>query len=159
MGAWFPVLLVAHITLAICLFLPSFLLPFTFRTMRRGDIAGPSDSAGPVTRTLLWLQGNGTLIIGLGVAATGIGLVVVLGAQVLGQPWLLAALSLYAANLALAFFIQRPGLRRLLRLPAAGSQVEQDRWRTLARRQRYVSYVMAAGIGVIGFLMSAKPGA
>lgn len=159
MAALFPLLLVAHIALAVCLFLPSFLLPFTFRTMRRGEVSGPSESARPVTRALLWLQGNGTIIIGIGVAATGIGLIAVLGTQVLSQPWLLAALSLYAANLAVAFFIQRPGLRSLLRLPAALSQVDQDRWRTLARRQRYVSYVMAAGIGLIGFLMSAKPGA
>jgi hypothetical protein len=29
----------------------------------------------------------------------------------------------------------------------------------MARRQRYVSYLMAGAIGVIAFLMAAKPGA
>lgn len=159
MSGPFAGLLAAHITLAVCLFLPSFLLPFTFRTRRRGTVSSPAEAPGPVTRALLWLQGNGTVVIGLGVAATGIGMISLLGAQVLSQPWLLAALSLYAANLGLAFFIQRPGLRRLLSRTGDATESGQDRWRALARRQRYVSYVMAAGIGVIGFLMSTKPGA
>ena len=30
-------------------------------------------------------------------------------------------------------------------------------WKERARRQRYVSYLMAALVGVIGFLMSTKP--
>ena len=37
-----------------------------------------------------------------------------LGTQLLSQPWLLLALVLYAANLLLAFFVQRPGVARLL---------------------------------------------
>lgn len=39
-------------------------------------------------------------------------MLVVLGPQLLSQPWLLIALSVYAANLVLAFFVQRPGLAR-----------------------------------------------
>lgn len=159
MAGLLPVLLVLHITLAVALFLPSFLLPFTFRSRRRGGLHSPEESPGRPTRALLWLQANGTLAIGAGVALTGLALVAVLGAELLAQPWLLAALAIYAANLAVALFIQRPGLRRLLRLPAGASDVEQERWRTLARRQRYVSYLMAAAIGIIGFLMSTKPGA
>ena len=31
------------------------------------------------------------------------------------------------------------------------------RWTERARRQRYVSYVMAGLVGTIGFLMSTKP--
>jgi hypothetical protein len=38
-----------------------------------------------------------------------------------------------------------------------GSQGEADVWRTVARRQRYVAYAMAATVGVIGLLMSVKP--
>ena len=34
-SAWFPYILIAHITFAISLFLPSFLLPFTMRTRTR----------------------------------------------------------------------------------------------------------------------------
>ncbi len=157
MSGIFPILLVTHIVLAVALFLPSFLLPFTFRSRRRGGLGSPGSSAGPATRALLWLQSNGTLVIGAGVALTGAGLVAVLGTQVLGQPWLMAALVLYAANLCVAFFIQRPGLRRLLGLGVGASEQDQERWRSLARRQRYVSYAMAAAIGVIGFLMSTKP--
>jgi hypothetical protein len=84
-------------------------------------------------------------------------LLVVLGPQLLTQPWLLIALGIYAANLLLAFFVQRPGLRRLLRMKTLQTDAERDRWRNWARRQRYVSYVMAGLVGLIGFLMSTKP--
>ncbi len=149
MPSLFPVLLIAHIVLAVSLFLPSILLPFALRTRRAAD-----ESPNRFVRFLLWMQANGTLIIGIGLAATGIGLVTVLGGALLGQPWLLVALSIYAANLALAFFIQRPNLRRLIGVRAA----PDDRvWLARAKRQRYVSYAMAALVGTIGFLMSTKP--
>jgi hypothetical protein len=157
---WFPIVLVVHIVLAVSLFLPSFLLPFALRVPRHAPVSAPSEAShGRLVRGLLWLQGNGTMVIGVGVGLTGLALVAILGVQLLSQPWLLAALMLYAANLAVAFFIQRPALRRLLGLTSNASDAEQDRWRTLARRQRYVSYLMAAGIGLIAFLMNAKPGA
>jgi hypothetical protein len=151
----FPVLLAIHIALAVSLFLPSVLLPFTLRTRRAGG--STSTEPGPGTRALLWLQSNGTLVIGVGLALTGFGLVAALGTQLLSQPWLLVALALYAGNLALAFFIQRPGLRRLVGLPLPRDDAERERWRGRARRQRYVSYVMAGVVGLIGFLMSTKP--
>ena len=57
-------------------------------------------------------------------------------------------------NLGLAFFIQRPNLRRLVGVTAAAD----DRvWKERAKRQRYVSYLMAGLVGAIGFLMSTKP--
>jgi hypothetical protein len=66
----------------------------------------------------------------------------------------LIALVVYALNLGLAFFIQRPNLRRLIGIKAAAD----DRiWQERARRQRYVSYLMAGLVGLIGFLMSTKP--
>ena len=142
-----PVLLAIHITLAIALFLPSILLPLAMR--RRPETAGE----GTVVRTLLYAQSHGTLVIGLGLAASGIGLLLVLGAGLLQQPWLLVALGIYAANLALAFFIQRPNLRRLL-----GMRFGDDAaWRARARTQRYISYAMAALVGTIGALMATKP--
>jgi len=110
LGALFPWLLATHVLLAISLFMPSFLLPFTFRFRRHGYAESPESRPGSTVRTLLWLQGNGTVIIGSGVALTGLGLVAVLGTQLLSQPWLLVALSIYAANLAAAFFVQRPGV-------------------------------------------------
>ncbi|MGI8928585.1 MAG: hypothetical protein ACR2H0_03840 [Candidatus Limnocylindrales bacterium] len=58
-----------------------------------------------MSRALFWLQRNGTLVIGAGLAATGVAMLVVLGPQLLSQPWLLIALSVYAANLILAFFV------------------------------------------------------
>jgi hypothetical protein len=149
MPAWFPLLLAAHIVLAVTLFLPSILLPFALRTRRAA-----ADSAHPLVRLLLWLQAHGTMWIGLGLAVTGSALVLVLGGSLLGQPWLLVALGIYAANLLLAFFVQRPNLRRLVGVRAAAD----DRvWLARARRQRYVSYAMAALTGTIGFLMSTKP--
>jgi hypothetical protein len=103
---------------------------------------------------LLWAQSNGTVVIGAGLALTGIGLISVLGPQMLEQPWLLVALSIYFTNLAIAFFIQRPNLRRLIGINAAADDAV---WKERAKRQRYVSYLMAGLVGTIGFLMSTKP--
>jgi uncharacterized membrane protein len=144
-----PILLVTHIALAIMLFLPSILLPFALRT-RRATV----DSDSAVVRALLWGQSHGTVIIGAGLALTGLALVAALGPTLLQQPWLIVALGIYALNLALAFFIQRPNLRRLIGVKAAG---DDQVWRERAKRQRYVSYLMAGLVGVIGFLMSTKP--
>ncbi|HEY7524951.1 MAG TPA: hypothetical protein VH720_14975 [Candidatus Limnocylindrales bacterium] len=145
----FPLLLVTHVTLAVVLFLPSLLLPFTLRASRPATTSGST-----VVQRLLWLQANGTVVVGGGLAVTGLAMLLVLGPGLLAQPWLLVALSIYAANLALAFFIQRPGLRRIVGVTAAW---DDDVWHARARRQRYLSYAMAALVGVIGFLMSTKP--
>jgi hypothetical protein len=149
MPAWFPLLLAAHIALAVSLFLPSILLPFALRSRRAA-----ADSGHPFVRFLLWMQAHGTLLVGAGLALTGAALVVVLGASLLSEPWLLVAVSIYAANLGLAFFVQRPNLRRLVGIRAAA---DDGQWLARARRQRYVSYAMAALTGTIGFLMSTKP--
>jgi hypothetical protein len=147
--SFFPIVLVVHITLAVSLFLPSILLPFALRT-RRATV----ESASPVVRVLLWGQSNGTVVIGAGLALSGLALVSILGPSMLEQPWLLVALLVYFANLVIAFFIQRPNLRRLIGVRAAAD----DRvWRERAKRQRYVSYLMAGLVGTIGFLMSTKP--
>jgi hypothetical protein len=149
MPAWFPILLVTHIVLAVTLILPSLLLPFALRTRRAAE-----ESVNPLVRFLLWMQANGTVVIGIGLAITGTSLVLILGSNLIQQPWLLLALTLYAANLLIAFFVQRPNLRRLVGVRAAAD----DRvWLERAKRQRYVSYGMAAIVGTIGFLMSTKP--
>ena len=146
----FPILLVAHVALAIALFIPSLLLPFAFRA-RRGSLR--PEASGGFTRFLLALQSRGTLWIGIGLAITGVGLVASLGFTILSQPWLFVALVIYVLNLGLAYFIQVPRLRSLI-----GLRGDADpRWPALARRQRYISYVMAGLVGTIGFLMSAKP--
>ena len=152
----FPVLLTTHVVLAISLFLPAFLLPFAMRTQGR-DGEPVVASQGRFVRLLMWFEAHGTLVIGLGVAATGIAMLVVLGGALLGQPWLIVALAIYATVLVVAFFIQRPGVRRLLGLRQAATEEEKERWRTRARRQRYVSYLMAGAIGLIGWLMMSKP--
>ena len=145
----FPLLLIAHIALAICLVLPSILLPFTLRT-RRATV----DSDSRVVQGLLYAQTHGTIVIGAGLAITGLGLVSTLGSGLFQQPWLLLALTIYFVNLGLAFFIQRPNLRRLVGVTASAD----DRvWKERAKRQRYISYLMAGLVGAIGFLMSTKP--
>lgn len=149
MPAWFPLLLATHIALAVGLFLPSILLPFALRTRRAA-----AESGHPFVRFLLWMQAQGTLLIGVGLALTGGVLIVLLGSSLLGQPWLLLALAIYVANLVLAFFVQRPNLRRLIGIRVAS---DDSQWLARARRQRYVSYAMAALTGTIGFLMSTKP--
>jgi hypothetical protein len=145
----FPVLLVTHIVLAVSLFVPSVLLPFALRTRRAA-----ADSTSPFVRALLAMQSSGTVVIGLGLFLTGFGLISILGTALLERPWLLVALSIYALNLVLAFFVQRPNLRPLLGIRGG---VDDLVWAARARRQRYVSYVMAGLVGTIGFLMSAKP--
>jgi len=149
MAVFLPVLLGTHIVLAMGLFLPSILLPFTLRA-RRATV----DSSNSVVRTLLWAQSNGTIVFGAGLALTGLGLVAVIGPEILRQPWLLVALAIYFGNLALAFFIQRPSLRRLVGIRAS---TDDRAWQDRARRQRYLSYLMTALVGTIGFLMSSKP--
>ncbi len=145
----FPIVLAVHIGLAVSLFLPSILLPFTLRT-RRATV----ESESGVVRTLLWAQSHGTIVIGTGLALSGVALISILGPAMLAQPWLLVALVIYSTNLAIAFFIQRPNLRRLVGIRAAS---DDALWEERARRQRYVSYLMATLVGVIGFLMSTKP--
>lgn len=144
---WFPILLVAHVLLAVSLLAPSLVLPFLLRRQ------APSGEPSTVVRLLATLQGTGSLVIGLGLALTGAGLVISLGTGVLTQPWLLVALGVYAANLLVAGFISRPGLRRLMRV----RDPDAEGWRHQARRVRYVAYAMAVATGVIGFLMSTKP--
>ena len=149
MPGYFPFLLVAHIILAVSLILPSILLPFALRT-RRAAV----ESESGVVRALLWGQTHGTVAIGVGLALTGIGLIAALGSSALQQPWLVLALTLYFINLGIAFFIQRPNLRRLIGVRAAA---DDKTWLDRARRQRYVSYLMAGMVGTIGFLMTSKP--
>ena len=146
---WFPILLVSHIVLAITLLLPSLLLPFALRT-RRATV----ESGNRVVRLLLQMQSSGTLVIGVGVAVTGVALIVALGYRLAAQTWLLVALAIYAIDLLLAFFVQRPNLHRLIGIRAAW---DDEVWRARARRQRYVSYAMAGLVATIGFLMSTKP--
>src|SRR4029079_9072112 len=99
------------------------------------------ESPNRLVRFLLLMQANGTVVIGLGLAVTRILLVLTLRSALTPQPWLLLALTIYAVNLAIAFFVQRPNLRRLVGVRAT----PDDRfWRERAKRQRYVSYAMAA---------------
>jgi hypothetical protein len=145
--SWFPVLLAIHVTLAVSLLLPSVVLPFLLRRS--------AGEPGPVARLLMAMQGTGTVLISLGLAATGVAMLWILGPQLLTQPWLMVALALYALNLATAAFVSRPNLRRLIGLRQAGA--DDETWRRRARRQRLVAYGMAGVIGVIGLLMSTKP--
>jgi hypothetical protein len=145
-----PILIATHVGLALALLVPSVLLPFALR--RR---VVPADRpTGRFLRGLLALQASGTSWIGLGLAVTGVGLLLILGVRLLAQPWLLVALAIYAVNLVLAFFIQRPSLRWLL---GARRASDETVWTARARRQRYLSYLMAGLIGAVGFLMSTKP--
>jgi len=147
LATFLPVIMIVHISLAVALLAPSLLLPFATR----------SSEPGRFSRGLLWLQSNGTVVIGIGLAISGLLLIAVLGTQLLTQPWLLLALVLYTANLLLAFFVQRPGVARLLTMRAESGDAAKKRLKRWAIRQRYISYVMAGLVGVIGFLMMTKP--
>jgi hypothetical protein len=147
----FPVLLVCHIVLAVGIFVPSLLLPFALRAQ------APGSGTGKLTRALLWLQSRGTAAFGVGLAVTGVALAVAIGPALFGQPWLIVALGIYAGTIAVAFFVQRPSLRRLFGSRAPASEHDLRSWNARARRQRYLSYLMATAVGLIGFLMSSKP--
>ena len=147
--SWFPILLVVHIALAVALLAPSLLLPFL---LRRAEPSGATTN--PALRALMAMQGTGSVVIAVGLAITGAALLAMLGGQLLTRPWLLVALLIYAINLAVAAFVSRPNLRRLL-FPASGT--DDETWRRRARQQRYVAYAMAGATGLIGFLMSTKP--
>lgn len=146
---FFPILVVAHVTLALSLVLPSILLPFALRA-RRATV----ESSSGVVQTLLWAQSNGPTAIGAGLGVTGAALILPLGTGLLRQGWLLLALAVYVATLGIAFFIQRPSLRALVGIRAPAD--DRD-WQLRAQHQRYVSYLMAGLVGTIGFLMSSKP--
>lgn len=150
MTEFLPVVLAAHVALAVGLLLPSILLPFALRARRPA-----TESGNAAVRALLWLQARGSVVFGVGLALTGSLLVGMIGTSLLAQPWLLVALGLYVASLVVALAIQRPELRRLVGLRAGPA--DEAVWRARARRQRYVSYAMAALVGTIAFLMSTKP--
>jgi len=145
--SWFTALLVAHVALAISLLAPSLLLPFLLQGARGGR-------KGRFTGVLMAMQGGGSVLIGLGLLATGAGLVASLGTELLARPWLLVALAVYAVNLVIAGVLSRPNLRRLARLGPGG---DEQGWQRTARRQRYLAYGMGASVGLIGLLMSSKP--
>jgi uncharacterized membrane protein len=152
----FPLILVTHVALAVSLFVPSLLLPFTLRNRSVAAGAGPRDQ-GRFVRGLTWLQAHGTVVIGSGLAGTGLLMVGVLGPRMLEQPWLLVSLATYAVTAVVAFAFQRPALRRLQAREGITSDADRDAWRAMARRQRYVAYGITTAVGLIAFLMSTKP--
>jgi uncharacterized membrane protein len=75
----------------------------------------------------------------------------------LEQPWLLVSLATYAVTAVVAFAVQRPTLRRLVRREGIETDEEREAWRAKARGQRYTAYAITTAVGLIGFLMSTKP--
>jgi uncharacterized membrane protein len=156
LSSLFPFILATHITLAIALFVPSLLLPFTLRN-RLVSPGYRAPDPGRFVRTLLWIQAHGTIVIGAGLALTGGAMIAVLGPRMLEQPWLLVSLATYGVTAVIAFAIQRPTLRRLVRRDQIESDHDREAWRAKARRQRYVAYGITTAVGLIAFLMSTKP--
>lgn len=156
LSSLFPAILATHITLAICLLVPSLLLPFTLRNRSVAPNAAPAEP-GRVVRSLSWVQAHGTIVIGAGLALTGIAMIVVLGPRMLQQPWLLVSLATYAIVAVVAFAVQRPQLRRLEARNGIETDADRAAWRDRARRQRYLAYGLTSAVGFIAFLMSTKP--
>jgi uncharacterized membrane protein len=156
LSSMFPLILGTHITLALALFLPSLLLPFTLRN-RLVSAGYDAPAPGRLVRAMLWLQANGTIVIGAGLALTGLAMVTVLGPRILEQPWLLVSLATYAITAVVAFAIQRPTLRRLVRRDHIETDEDREAWRERARRQRYIAYAITTAVGFIAFMMSTKP--
>jgi uncharacterized membrane protein len=151
LASLFPAILATHIALAISLFVPGLLLPFTLRSRPA------TDDPRTFVRALTWVQTHGTAVIGTGLALTGLAMLTVLGPRMLEQPWLIVSLATYAVAAVILFAIQRPGLRRLQDRGSAATDEERAAWRDGARRQRYVAYGVTGAVGLIAFLMSTKP--
>jgi uncharacterized membrane protein len=156
LSSLFPAILATHITLAISLLVPSLLLPFTLRN-RSVAPGAELEPPGRILRLMLWMQAHGSFVIGIGLALTGIAMLTVLGPRMLEQPWLMVSLVTYAVVAVVAFAIQRPSLRRLLRREEISTDEDRARWREGAKRQRYVAYGITTAVGMIAFLMSQKP--
>jgi uncharacterized membrane protein len=156
LSSYFPLILATHITLAIALFVPSLLLPFTLRN-RLVNAGYDAPEPGRFVRLLLWIQAHGTIVIGTGLAITGIAMLTVLGPRMLQEPWLLVSLATYAITAVVAFAFQRPSLRRLVRRERIETDADREAWRAKARRQRYIAYGITTAVGLIAFLMSTKP--
>ena len=156
LSSLFPAILATHITLAICLFVPSLLLPFTLRN-RLVAAGHQEEPPGRFVQVLLWIQAHGTVVIGAGLALTGIAMLTVLGPRMLEQPWLLVSLATYVITAIVAFAIQRPTLRGLVRRDHIETDADREAWRAKARRQRYIAYGVTTAVGLIAFLMSTKP--
>ena len=155
-SALFPAILATHVTLAIALLVPSLLLPFTLRNRSVAPGAAP-ERPGRLVRALAWTQAHGTVVLGAGLAITGVAMIAVLGPRMLEQPWLLVSLATYAVAATVAFVIQRPALRTLSAREGIETDEERAAWRDRARRQRYVAYGLTSAVGLIAFLMSTKP--
>jgi uncharacterized membrane protein len=156
LSSYFPLILGTHISLAVLLFVPSLLLPFTLRN-RSVNAGYEAPAPGRFVRALQWVQTHGTIVIGAGLAATGIAMLTVLGPRMLEQPWLLVSLATYAVTAVIAFGFQRPSLRRLTRRDGIETDADRDAWRARARRQRYIAYGITSAVGFIAFMMSTKP--
>jgi uncharacterized membrane protein len=156
LSSLFPMILATHVTLAIALFVPSLLLPFTLRN-RLVNAGYDAPQPGRLVRILLAIQAHGTIVIGAGLAVTGFAMIAVLGPRILEQPWLMVALATYAVTAIVAFVIQRPSLRRLVRRERIETDADREAWRAKARRQRYIAYGITTAVGLIAFLMSTKP--
>ena len=111
----FPVLLVAHIALAIApLRARRCCCRSRFRA-RRGSLEPASSRAasrGSCSRCRRAARSGSAS----GLAITGLALVAIARSSMLAQPWLLVALVIYAVNLGLAYFVQVPRLRSLIGL-------------------------------------------
>lgn len=156
LASLFPAILATHITFAVSLFVPSLLLPFTLRN-RSVAIGYDAPTPGRLVRLLLWIQAHGTVVIGAGLALTGVAMLAVLGPRMLEQPWLLVSLGTYAVTAVIAYGVQRPSLRRLAARQGLITDADREAWRARARRQRYVAYGITSAVGLIAFLMSTKP--
>jgi uncharacterized membrane protein len=152
----FPFIIATHVALAIALFVPSLLLPFTLRN-RLVSPGYETPPPGRLVRLMQVMQGRGTVVIGVGLVLTGLAMVAVLGARIVEQPWLLVSLATYVIVAIVAFAIQRPTLRRLARRDGIVTDEDREAWRAKARGQRYMAYAITGAVGFIAFLMSTKP--
>ena len=158
--SWLPWLLFLHILGAVIAFGPGFAFAFF------GAASGREPQHANFTLRTTDLIAR-RLIVPLAIlqGVTGLGLVLVEGAELLTRPWLLTAIVLYAAALYIAIGLNLPNLRRLIELstppagappgpPAGGPPPELV---ARAARSRQYGMAMSGLVVAIVFLMVVKP--
>ena len=98
------------------------------------------------------------MVIGIGLALTGIAMITVLGPRMLQQPWLLVSLATYAIAAVIAFVDPAPGrCARSSRGTASRPTPTAPRGATAHGGSATSRTGSRSAVGLIGFLMSTKP--
>lgn len=156
----FKALLFVHILSAVIAFGPIFSVPIMAAWIQKNDPAG-----NEFLMKMSSVLGNRQITpFALLVGLSGVGLIVTVDRPIT-QPWLLAAMIIYAINLSLGVFVQRPRGERMLRIAKGdleGLNIPEDgaflAFMSEVKKARMVGAFLLLGFLAILVLMIWKPG-